>query len=116
LFHEVLGPPRRGLSLAYVTDTRPTESLDALASGVDLLVCEGTYGDDQDQEKAVQHSHMTFREAAALAQDAGAARLWLTHFSPSLEDPEDFAANAASVFPATMVGRAGLEIALRFPD
>src|SRR5512146_2160976 len=33
---EVLGPPRRGLSLAYVTDTRPTERIAALAGGVDL--------------------------------------------------------------------------------
>ena len=113
---EVLGPPRQGLSIAYVTDTRPAATLVSLVAGADLLVCEGTYGSDEDQYKAVRHGHMTFREAATLAQDAGAKRLWLTHFSPALENPESFVMNAASVFPATTLGRAGLEIGLRFPD
>ncbi|MBI2320709.1 MAG: ribonuclease Z, partial [Chloroflexi bacterium] len=72
---EVLGPPRRGLAVAYLTDTRPAARLVELAAGVDLLVCEGTYGDDADAAKAVEHGHMTFREAAELAAAAGARRL-----------------------------------------
>lgn len=113
---DVLGLSRRGLSLAYVTDTRPSPALGELAGGVDLLVCEGTYGSDEDQPKAVANTHMTFREAASLARDAGVERLWLTHFSPALTDPDAFAANATEVFPAAVIGRAGLSLRLSFGD
>jgi ribonuclease Z len=112
----VLGPFRPGISLAYVTDTRPVPRLIELVAGVDLLICEGTYGDDADLEKAVRNQHMTFREAATLARDAGAARLWLTHFSPGLDDPAALAAFATDVFPDAVVGRDGLTITLRFRD
>lgn len=111
---EVLGPLRRGLSLAYVTDTRPAPALIDLARGVDLLVCEGTYGSEDDQPKAVANRHMTFREAATFAREAAAERLWLTHFSPALTDPDAFAANAQAVFVATTVGQAGLTLNLSF--
>ena len=87
---EVMGPPRSGISVAYVTDTRPTPAIAKLIAGVTLLVCEGTYGDDAHAEKAVRNQHMTFREAATLAQDAGVQQLWITHFSPGVDDPQAF--------------------------
>jgi ribonuclease Z len=111
---DVLGSPRPGIGLAYVTDTRPTPALVELASGVDLLVCEGTYGDDMSQAKAAAYTHMTFREAATLARDAGVRQLWLTHFSPSVSDPDEFAGNAREVFTNTIVGHDGLSIRLSF--
>jgi ribonuclease Z len=113
---QVLGPARRGLALSYVTDTRPTPGLAALLAGVDLLVCEGTYGDAADQAKAAAHGHMTFAEAATLARDAGAGALWLTHFSPALTDPATHLASATAIFPATTVGYAGLTTTLAFAD
>jgi ribonuclease Z len=59
---------------------------------------------------------MTFREAATLARDAGANRLWITHFSPALEHPGAFAANATDVFPQATIGYDGLKISLSYPD
>jgi ribonuclease Z len=112
----VLGPERPGVSLAYVTDTRPTPRLPSFLKGVDLVVCEGTYGSDEDLPKAARNRHMTFREAAELARDAGAGGLWITHFSPALEDPGAFAANATDVFPRTTIGHDGLTLALSFSD
>lgn len=112
----VLGPPRRGLSLGYVTDTRPTPSIVELVAGVDLLVCEGTYGDDADLPKAIRNGHMTFREAATIAREAGAGSLWLTHFSPALEEPARFLPNASEVFAETTVGSDGLTMRLSFSD
>jgi ribonuclease Z len=112
----VLGPPRPGLSIAYVTDTRPTPTLPRLLEGVDLLVCEGTYGSDEDLARAVRNRHMTFREAATLARNAAAGRLWITHFSPALEDPDAFVGNASNVFPQAVIGHDGLTISLPFPD
>ena len=113
---DVLGPPRRGLAFAYVTDTRPLPTLPAFLRGVDLLVCEGTYGDEADRPKAVERGHMTFAEAAGLARDAAAKALWLTHFSPALDVPEAFLDRATAVFPATTIGSSGLSATLSFPD
>ena len=84
--------------------------------GVDLLVSEGTYGSDEDLPKAVRNRHMTFREAATLARDAAADLLWITHFSPALEDPDAFAGNARDVFPRNVIGYDGLTIGLPFPE
>ena len=83
---------------------------------VDLLVCEGTYGDPADASKARDWGHMTFSEAAALARDARAKRLWLTHFSPGLTVPEDWLPEATAIFPETTVGYSGLTASLSFPD
>ncbi len=112
----VLGPPRRGLSVGLVTDTRPTYALGQLVREVDLLVAEAMYGSDDNQARAVERKHMTFREAAQLAAQARAEKLVLTHFSPSVTDPEAHVANARAVFPTTIVGRDHLTLSLRFRD
>jgi ribonuclease Z len=112
---QVLGPPRRGLSVGLVTDTRPTDAVARLVDGVDLLVCEATFASDEDQPRAVERSHMTFREAATLARQVRARQLVLTHFSPSVVDPEAFASNARAVFAETIVGRDHLTLRLAFP-
>ena len=112
----VLGPPRSGVSIAYVTDTRPVSKLPQFLQAVDLLVCEGTYGSDEDLPKAIRNRHMTFREAGGLAMRANARHLWVTHFSPALEDPAAFMANAGDVFPKAVIGHDGLTIRLPFSD
>jgi ribonuclease Z len=112
---DVLGPPRPGISVGLVTDTRPTPGIAELLAGVDLLVSEATFGDDADQPRAVERKHMTFREGAELASAAGAKQLVLTHFSPSVNQPELFADNALSVFANTLLGRDHLTVTLRFP-
>ncbi len=78
-------------------------------------MCEATFGSDEDQPRAVERKHMTFREAALLAKRAGAKRLLLTHFSPAVVDPEDYIQNAREVFEQTTVGRDHLTMSLRFP-
>ncbi len=114
---QVLGPPRPGLAIGLVTDTRPTPPIAELVEGVDLLVCEGTYGADEDQQRAVDRKHMTFREAATLAREVRAQQLVLTHFSPALPHPELFMQNAQEVFPNATIGRDHLSVSLRFsPD
>lgn len=113
---DVLGPARPGIALAYVTDTRPTAALSDLVSGVDLLVSEATYGDDADIEKAIRNTHMTFREAATLASNARVGQLWLTHFSPGLEEPTAWMDNASVVFANSVVGSDGLVATLNFGE
>ncbi len=113
---QAMGEPRKGISMVYCTDTRPTASLEAAAQNVDLLICEGMYGDDAKQDKALQTQHMTFSEAAALARDTNAKALWLTHYSPSLPEPEVFLPAAKSLFSHTECGYDGKRITLHFED
>lgn len=77
---EVVGPPRPGRTFVYTGDTRPTESVINAAAGADLLVHDGTFGDEH-HERARQTAHSTAREAATVARDADAKRLALTHLS-----------------------------------
>jgi ribonuclease Z len=112
----VLGPPRRGLSVGLVTDTRPSAALVELVGDVDLLFGEGMYGSDEDHPRAVERRHMTFREMAELARSAHAKQLVLTHFSPSLVDPQAFADLAREVFPHTIVGSDHLAFSLGFTE
>jgi len=110
----VLGPPRRGIRLTYSTDTRPTKSIVEHAKDADLLICEGMYGEEEKMDKAVEHKHMTFLEAAKLAKEANAKETWLTHFSPSLIRPEDFLPKARKICPSLYTGKDGKTIVLEF--
>ncbi|MCC7372328.1 MAG: ribonuclease Z [Chloroflexi bacterium] len=113
---QVLGPKRRGLSVAYVTDTRPTPRMPSFLADVDLLTIEGTYGDPADAANAVENKHLLFSEAAEIGLLAGARRVWLTHFSAKMLHPERFAHEATSVYEPTVVGYEGLKTSLRFDD
>jgi ribonuclease Z len=112
----VTGPPRRGLRLALVTDTRYFDDLVPFVQESDLLICESMYPSDEEIERAAERGHMTATQAARLARAAGVRRLWLTHLSPSVEDPEAVRAAAASIFPEAELGRPGETLTLRFPD
>jgi ribonuclease Z len=109
-----LGPERVGLKLVYCTDTRPVNTIVARTAGADLLICEGTYAQREKAEKAAQYGHMTFPDAAELAARAGAKALLLTHFSPTVPDPEDFLDIPRGIFPNTDAARDGLTLMLRF--
>lgn len=112
----VLGKERKGLKVTYCTDTRPTDGIVENASGSDLFICEGMYGDPEQYHKAKDKKHMTFYEAGTLAKRAGVKRLWLTHYSPSLNRPFDFVGEAKKAFPEAEVCRDGRSIELRFED
>jgi ribonuclease Z len=77
---EVVGPARRGRSVAYVTDTAPCAGGFELAEDVDLLIHESTYADEL-HDMAVDRKHSTIRQAATIAREAGARMFAATHFS-----------------------------------
>lgn len=112
----VLGANRKGIKLAYCTDSRPTASIAEHARGADLLICEGMYGEPEKEAKAREHKHMTMREAAGLAKEAGVGELWLTHYSPSMVHPEWYLDKAREIFPGTQLGRDGKTAELKFED
>lgn len=100
----VLGEERKGLKVCYVTDTRPVNEMISFIKDAELFICEGMYGDEGSLPKALKNKHMLFSEAAILAKKGNVKELWLTHFSPSLCNPEEFLENAANIFQNTKVG------------
>lgn len=111
---QVRSGPRKGISFGIATDTRPLAAIAHHMRDVDLIITEGTYGDDADAPKAAERGHMTFREAATLAHDAHASALWLTHFGAGMLNPQEFASNATDVFPNTTIGEDGLHGTVSF--
>lgn len=113
---QVLGAPRKGLRVTYCTDTRPVSIIAQEAQEADLFICEGMYGEREKLEKAREHKHMTFYEAANLAREANPARMWLTHYSPSLIYPENYMPAVRKIFPGAWAARDGESLELRFEE
>ena len=113
---QVMGPEREGLKLVFSGDTSPCRALARGAENADLLVCEATYGDDADADLARQRGHMTFSQAGQLGREAKVRRLWLTHFSQKLAEPEDFLPAAAAFFPDVVCGSDGMSVTLSFSE
>ena len=112
----VLGPARKGIKVAYCTDTRPTDSIRVNAAGSDLFVCEGMYGEKDKQKKAREYKHMTFYEAAQLAKEADVKEMWLTHYSPSLNHPEEYMNEVRQIFPRAVAAKDKRSAELLFGD
>ena len=112
----VLGEVRKGLKVTYCTDTRPTEGIVKNAVGADLFICEGMYGEPDKLEKAKEHKHMTFYEAAKLAKAANVGEMWLTHYSPSLTYAEEYMPAVRKIFPRAIAGKDGKSVELKFSE
>ncbi len=93
---------RPGDALAYVVDTRPCPQAVEISRGAKVLICESTYL-DADRDLAHEYMHMTAKQAAELARDAGVQQLIITHFSARYRDPEELGIEARAVFPNTVV-------------
>ena len=101
---EEMSVPRRGQRMAFIMDTGWCDAALTLADGVDLLVCESTFL-DADEDLARAYGHLTAAQAARLAREAGARRLVLTHFSRRYPDPRAFGEEAAAVHDDVVVAR-----------
>lgn len=112
---EVLGPSRSGLKVVYTGDTSPCEAVARLARGADLLVHDGTFGSDM-EDRAAAEGHSTAAQAGAVAIEAKARRLALTHISARYEDHESLANEAQAVFGNAFVAEDLMELVLRYQD
>ncbi|MEN8582117.1 MBL fold metallo-hydrolase [Burkholderia sp. RS01] len=90
---EDVSVPRTGQGFAFVMDTAPCTGAEELADGVDLLVAESTFSDD-DADLAAQYAHLTAGQAGALAASGGVGTLVLTHFSSRYPDVSRLAEQA----------------------
>lgn len=112
----VLGPDRKGIKLTYCTDSRPTDLIVSNAKDSDLFICEGMYGEPDMDDKARDHKHMTFYEAARMARQAEVKELWLTHYSPSLSYPKNYEGAVRKIFENTHVAKDGRSVTLKFTE
>lgn len=112
----ILGPARKGLKVTYCTDSRPCESITENAKESDLFICEGMYGEPDMEGKAREHKHMTFYEAAKIAEAAKVREMWLTHYSPSLPKPALYEKEVRAIFPNTVVAKDGRTVDLMFEE
>jgi ribonuclease Z len=100
---QVLGPERAGIRLVHVGDVGRTENLVEICRGVDTLVIEATYLDEE-AEMAGEFGHLTSRQAAELARQAQVHHLILTHISRRYRE-RDVLSEAQEIFPNASVAR-----------
>jgi ribonuclease Z len=101
---QVVGERRRGRCLVYSGDTRPCESVVALAAGADALIHDCTLGSDH-SSTASEFGHSTAHQAAKTAEASGVLRLFLIHFSPRYDDLAPLEEEARKVFPQAYATR-----------
>ena len=112
----VMGERRKGLKVTYTTDTRPVQAIVDAATGADLFICEGMYGEPDKEAKAREYKHMTFKEAATIAKEANPNEMWLTHYSPSLVKPQLYMDTVTKIFPNAKAGKDGMSVDLKFEE
>ncbi len=100
---EVLGPEKPGTRLVHIGDVGRTSDLVDICRGVDTIVMEATYLEEE-AEMAKQFAHMTAKGAAELALASGAKHLILTHISRRYRE-RDVLAEVRTVFPEAVVAR-----------
>jgi ribonuclease Z len=100
---EVLGPVVAGARVVFVGDAGRVDNLVPQAAGADLLAIEATYAEEE-QQVAAMFGHLTARQAAWLAREAGVKHLVLHHVSRRYSS-QQILAEAAPIFPDTSVAR-----------
>jgi ribonuclease Z len=102
ILEESMSYKRKGDSFVYISDTKDCEGLRKIAKDATLLLSESTYLETE-REMAYNHNHLTAKQAAEVAKDAGAKMLVLTHFSARYLDLSLFKEEACKVFANTFV-------------
>ena len=103
------GPPRKGESFVYCSDTIFSESAVSLSKNADLLVHESTFSHD-DESMAYEKFHSTTVMAAKTALLSNTKKLIITHFSPRYTNknsitPNDLLKEAQKIFPNTHIAK-----------
>ncbi|MGQ3412900.1 ribonuclease Z [Natrinema sp. LN54] len=117
---QVVGDPRPGRSIVYTGDTRPAEATITAADEPDLLIHDATFADDR-ADRAADTAHSTARQAAEIANRAGADRLALMHLSSRYAGrTDDHERQAREVFAGdaddAFVPQDGQYLEIPYPD
>ena len=114
---EVMGKNRSGRKVSYVTDTMYLPSIADEVKGSDLLFCEGMFTEEY-ADQAAEKKHMTAKQAARIAKDAGVGKMALIHYSPRYSDYElnDILSEAKEIFPETVLSRDRMSFDIPYLD
>lgn len=111
--NDVCDEERKPLKITYVTDTLYFDGIGKFAENSDLLICEGMYGSDDYLDKMKEKHHMVFSQAANIAKISNSHELWLTHYSPALNNPDDYEKSVKSIFENTLISFDGMKKTLK---
>jgi ribonuclease Z len=111
---EVMGEPRRGRTVVYSGDTRPSPEITQLARDCDVLIHDATLSSDL-EEKAHKYGHSTAQQAAQVAKDANAKVVFLTHISPRYDDAQKLEDEAKRIFNYSFAATDFLEYDIPLP-
>ncbi len=115
---EVMGPPRPGRKVSFVTDTQYFPEISDYVRDSDLLICEGMFKSDL-EDSARKKKHMTSPQAAQIAADAGGVKkMGIIHYSPRYTkyDLTDLLDEAKAIFPDTFLTRDGQQIDIPYNE
>lgn len=114
---DVMGKNRSGRKVSYVTDTMYIPSIAKEVQGSDLLFCEGMFTEEF-ADQAAEKKHMTAKQAARIAKDAGVGKMALIHYSPRYSDYElnSILAEAKEIFPETVLSRDRMSFDIPYQD
>lgn len=111
----VLGPPRKGRKIVYTGDTMPSMEITRLAKDCDVLIHDATAAADL-EDKANTYGHSSSNQAAVIAKEANARKLFLTHISPRYEDTTQLEQDAKDIFENSEVASDFLEYEIKYKD
>ena len=100
---DVLGEIQQGTKFVFMADVGRTNDLVNVCREADGLVIEATYL-EVEADMARQFGHLTAKQAATLAHDAGVKHLYLTHVSRRYRE-RDILDEARAIFPNVVVAR-----------
>ncbi len=90
-----------GKKVVFITDTKINQRAIIIAKDADLLVCEATYAEDE-EEYALNYKHLTSKHAATIAKKAKVNKLVLNHIAQRYEQRlEQIEKEARKVFKNT---------------
>ena len=114
---QVVGKSRKGRKFSFVTDTQYLPSISGEVKDSDLLICEGMFADDC-EDQAREKKHMTSRQAATIARDSASRRMAIIHYSPRYNDKDldILLRQAREVYPETELTRDRMHIEIPYVD
>lgn len=114
---QVVGKNRKGRKFSFVTDTLYLPSISGEVKDSDLLICEGMFADDC-EDQAREKKHMTSRQAATIARDSASRRMAIIHYSPRYNDKDldVLLRQAREVYPGTELTRDRMHIEIPYVD
>lgn len=111
----LFGDIRDTFKLVYATDTGYCNALVNACTDANVAILDASYGDasliPKDNSKISKKPadiHMTFSQAATVASRANVKNLILTHFTPTMPDPDNYLFNATKIFPNSVCAYTGL--------